>query len=174
MVTPSSKLMPLSKLLFLFYIVAEHFTSHESIKTELSEIQEKARISGGRFKQNQRFEEMRKLQDDLAEEQKEWRITKDTLEKELEAKYEEKLKIQSEIDKGLKDVKEQREQLYRKLEVLRNQGIELGQNLSVSKKEPTVSTNTSSSGSVQTVVEKTVGCVHMGGSRSTLGGMTVV
>ena len=149
---PSGQFMPLSKLLFLFPIVAEHFTSHESIKTELSEIQEKARISGGRFKQNQRFEEMRKLQDDLAQEQKEWRITKDTLEKELEAKYEEKLKIQSEIDKGLKDVKEQREQLYRKLEVLRNQGIELGPNLSVLKKEPAVSTSTSLSGSVQTVV----------------------
>ena len=71
----------------------------------------------------------------------------------FEAKYEEKLKIQSEIDKGLKDVKEQREQLYRKLEVLRNQGIELGPNLSVLKKEPAISTNTSSSGSVQTVVE---------------------
>ena len=33
-----------------------------SIKNELSEIQEKANISGGRYKQNQRFEEMRVLQ----------------------------------------------------------------------------------------------------------------
>ena len=38
--------------------------------------------------------------------------------------------FQSEIDRDLKDVKEQREQLYRKLEVLRAQGIELGPNLS--------------------------------------------
>ncbi len=40
---------------------------------------------------------------------------------------------QSEVDRGLKDVKEQRDQLYRKLEVLKAQGIELGPKLSVLK-----------------------------------------
>ena len=47
-------------------------------------------------------------------------------------------KFQTEIENGLKDVAEQREQLYRKLEVLRAQGIELGPNLSVLKNEPPV------------------------------------
>ena len=42
---------------------------------------------------------------------------------------------QCEIDRGLKDVKEQREQLFRKLEALRAQGIELGPNLAVIKND---------------------------------------
>ena len=66
---------------------------------------------------------MRTLQAKLARERKEQTTLLDTLEKEVEAKRKEKIKIQAEIDRDLKDVKEQREQLYRKLEVLRAQGI---------------------------------------------------
>ena len=36
-------------------LIAEHFTSHESIKTELSEIQEKASISG-KWKVQKKFD----------------------------------------------------------------------------------------------------------------------
>jgi len=127
-------------------LVAEHFTSLESIKNELSEIQEKANISGGRYKQNQRFEEMRVLQDKLAQEKKEWKSERETLKQEVEAKKQEKIRYQSEIDRDLKDVKEQREQLYRKLEVLRAQGIELGPNLSILKTDPAVLPSKSSPG----------------------------
>ena len=56
--------------------------------------------------------------------------------------------IQSDIERGLKDVKEQREQLYRMLEVLRAQGIELGPNLSVLKTDPSFPSKASSSGDV--------------------------
>lgn len=117
-------------------LVSEHFTSLESMRAELSEIREKANISGGRYKQNQRFEEMRRLQETLAQEQKDWLNKRDNLDQECEAKKAEMIKYQSEIDRGLKDVKDQREQLYRKLEVLRAQGIELGPNLSVLKTDP--------------------------------------
>ncbi len=42
--------------------------------------------------------------------------------------------IQAEVDHGLKDVKEQRDQLYRKLEMLKERGIEIiGPNMSVLK-----------------------------------------
>ena len=44
--------------------------------------------------------------------------------------------FQGEIDRGLKDVREQREQLYRKLDVLKAQGIELGPNMAVLKSDP--------------------------------------
>ena len=120
----------------LMCMVAEHFTSLESIKTELSEIREKSLISGGRYKQNQRFEEMRRLQETLALEKKEWLTQRDNLEAQCEAKKAEMQRCQDEIDRGLKDVRDQREQLYRKLEVLRAQGIELGPNLSVLKTDP--------------------------------------
>ena len=55
----------------------------------MSEIREKATLSGGRYKQNQKFEEMRRLQDTLAQEKKEWNIKKQSLEaeeKEMKAK----------------------------------------------------------------------------------------
>ena len=53
-----------------------------SIKAELSEIREKSNLSGGRYKQNQRFEEMRRLQDTLAIEKKDWFHRKEALEAE--------------------------------------------------------------------------------------------
>ena len=65
-------------------------TLFSSIKTELSEIREKATLSGGRYKQNQKFEEMRRLQDTLAQEKKEWKIKKGSLEAE-EKEYKAKM-----------------------------------------------------------------------------------
>lgn len=42
--------------------------------------------------------------------------------------------LQAEVDRSLKDVKEQRDQLYRKLDLLKAKGIEiLGPNMSVLK-----------------------------------------
>ena len=60
----------------------------------MSEIREKANISGGRYKQNQRFEEMRRLQDSLAQEKKEWITLRDTIEQEVQAKKAERHKYQ--------------------------------------------------------------------------------
>ena len=57
-----------------------------SIKAELSEITEKANISGGRYKQNQRFEEMRRNQETLAQEKKDWESERNSLNKEFQEK----------------------------------------------------------------------------------------
>ncbi len=43
--------------------------------------------------------------------------------------------FQAEVEKNERDIKEQREQLYRMLDALRAQGIELGPNLSVLKSD---------------------------------------
>ena len=59
-----------------------------SIKTELSEIREQANLSGGRYKQNQKFEEMRRLADTLVQEKKEWNHKKQYLEKEDQVRKE--------------------------------------------------------------------------------------
>ena len=72
----------------------ETFFYNFSIKTELSEIREKASISGGRYKQNQRFEEMRRLQETLAQEKKEWVTLKETMDQEVQAKKAEMHKYQ--------------------------------------------------------------------------------
>jgi hypothetical protein len=44
--------------------------------------------------------------------------------------------FKAEIESGRKDVREQREQLYRKLDVLKAQGIELGPNMAILKSDP--------------------------------------
>ena len=47
---------------------------------------------------------------------------KESLDAEMKAKREEMARSQSDIERGLKDVKEQRDQLYRKLDLLKAQG----------------------------------------------------
>lgn len=54
------------------------------------------------------------------------------------------------MDRNRKDIKEQREQLFRKLEVLRKyQGIELGPNMAILKSDPTVGFVTQQPGEVK-------------------------
>ena len=43
-------------------LINEHFTSLESLRSEVAEIREKNSVSGGRYKQNQELEELRYLQ----------------------------------------------------------------------------------------------------------------
>ena len=45
-------------------------------------------------------------------------------------------KFQANVERERQDVREQREQLYRKLDVLKAQGIELGPNMAVLKSDP--------------------------------------
>ena len=54
----------------------------------MSEIREQANLSGGRYKQNQKFEEMRRLADTLVQEKKEWNHKKQYLEKEDQVRKE--------------------------------------------------------------------------------------
>ena len=49
-------------------------------------------------------------------------VKKESLDSEMKAKREEMARSQSDIERGLKDVKEQRDQLYRKLDLLKAQG----------------------------------------------------
>ena len=65
-----------------------------SLKAELSEIREKSTIMGGRYKHNQLLEDVRNLQDSLAQEKKTWAVDKDTMEQEMEVKKKELAKIQ--------------------------------------------------------------------------------
>ena len=80
-------------VLYILALILAYFVFF-SVRAELSEIREKASISGGRYKQNQRFEEMRRLQDTLAREQKEWAVKKELLEQEIEVKKVEMQKYQ--------------------------------------------------------------------------------
>eukprot|EP00094_Tigriopus_californicus_P002858 TCALIF_02756-PA protein Name:"Similar to AKAP13 A-kinase anchor protein 13 (Homo sapiens)" AED:0.12 eAED:0.12 QI:0/0.64/0.6/0.73/1/1/15/1980/1495 len=121
----------------LMCMVSEHFTSLESMKAEISEIRDRSSVMGGRYKHNQQLEELRNLQDRMVHEKRAWQKEKEAMEMEMESKKKQMAKTQAEIDRGLKDVKEQRDQLYRKLDLLKGQGIEImGPNMSVLKTEP--------------------------------------
>ena len=66
----------------------------------MSEIREQANLSGGRYKQNQKFEEMRRLADTLVQEKKEWNHKKQYLEKEDQVRKEKMEKDQVDICLG--------------------------------------------------------------------------
>merc|ERR1719195_1598688 len=97
-------------------MVSEHFTSLESIKVELHECKERATLGYGRYKHNQQLEELRNLQEQLSSERRSWQLFRDEQDRDLAEK---------------RDVEEQRNKLYRKLETLQAQGFEIGTNMTV-------------------------------------------
>lgn len=115
-----------------------------SLKTEVREIREKSSVMGGRYKQNQQLEELRYLQDNLGKEKLQWQLQKEAEEQHLELKKKEMARMQAEVDRERKEVQEQKDQLFRKLDLLKAQGIEIGPNMSVLKTASTVDPNSSS------------------------------
>jgi ribosomal protein S25 len=64
------------------------------LKAELSEIREKSTIMGGRYKHNQLLEDLRHLQESLAQEKKSWSQEKELMEQDMETKKRELAKYQ--------------------------------------------------------------------------------
>ena len=112
-------------------MVSEHFTSLESIKVELSECKERATLGYGRYKHNQQLEELRNLQEQLTSERRHWEQVKDEQEREMVEKSEQMTKMAAALEQEKRDVEEQRNKLYRKLETLQAQGFEIGTNMTV-------------------------------------------
>ena len=112
-------------------MVSEHFTSLESIKVELSECKEKATFGYGRYKHNQQLEELRNLQEQLTSERRHWEQVKDEQERDMMEKSEQMTKMAAALEQEKRDVEEQRNKLYRKLETLQAQGFEIGTNMTV-------------------------------------------
>ncbi len=70
----------------------------------------------------------------MGREKLQWQLEREAAEQEMLSKRKELARTQLEVERGMKDVKEQRDQLYRKLDLLKAQGIEiLGPNMSVLK-----------------------------------------
>ena len=112
-------------------MVSEHFTSLESIKVELSECKEKATFGYGRYKHNQQLEELRNLQEQLTSERRHWEQVKEEQERDMLEKSEQMTKMAAALEQEKRDVEEQRNKLYRKLETLQAQGFEIGTNMTV-------------------------------------------
>merc|ERR1711892_1531737 len=112
-------------------MVSEHFTSFEGFKVELTECKERAALGWGRYKHNQQLEELRTLQEQLSQERRMWQAHKEGQEKDICDKQEVMNKMQSILEQERKDVEQQRNKLYRKLEALQAQGFDIGPNMAV-------------------------------------------
>lgn len=75
------------------------------------------------YRHNDQLEELRNLQDRLQEEKTTWLKQKENQERELEEQRTQQMLLQEQIRKEQQDIQEQREQLYRKMEILSSQGL---------------------------------------------------
>lgn len=83
---------------------------------------------------NDQLEELRNLQDRLQEEKTTWLKQKESQERELEEQRNQQMLLQEQIRKEQQDIQEQREQLYRKMEILSSQGLLISPSVSLKKK----------------------------------------
>jgi len=112
-------------------IVSENYTSQNSLKLEVTEWKEKAALGLGRYKHNQQLEQLRSQQEQLSEDRRSWAIKKQEQDKEFRSKSEALAKLQASLEQEKKDVEQQRDKLYRKLEALKAQGIDISPNMTV-------------------------------------------
>ncbi|XP_044263420.1 rho guanine nucleotide exchange factor 28 isoform X4 [Tribolium madens] len=112
----------------LLCIISQLMTTNESYQAQLNAL--KVGGEGARqYRHNQQLEELRNLQDKLSGEKAAWIATRDQEAKELEEKKAELLKLQEQIRIEQEDIKEQREQLFRKMEKLTNKGLIISPNV---------------------------------------------
>ncbi|KAF2896435.1 hypothetical protein ILUMI_09740, partial [Ignelater luminosus] len=113
----------------LLCIISQLMTSNESLQAHLITI--KGGADSGKYRHNQQLEELRNLQDKLSAEKTAWAMVREQEGKELEDKRAELLKLQEQIRAEQIDITQQREQLYRKMEILTNQGLLISPNVAL-------------------------------------------
>ncbi|KAG8242498.1 hypothetical protein J6590_063612 [Homalodisca vitripennis] len=117
-------------------IISQQMTSIDSLQAQLAAC--KAQLAGeeGRerrpiYRHNQQLEELRNLQDKLTHEKEAWQRERETEERDLEERKAQLLRLQEQVHTEKADVAQQREQLYRRLEVLASQGVVISPTLGV-------------------------------------------
>ncbi|CAH1126288.1 unnamed protein product [Ceutorhynchus assimilis] len=111
----------------LLCIISQLMTTNGSLQAQISS------VKGGdkHNRHNQQLEELRNLQDKLSVEKASWAASKEQEEKELEEKRQELLRLQEQVRAEQNDITQQRDQLYRKMEVLTSQGLLISPNTSI-------------------------------------------
>uniref|UniRef100_A0A1A9WU98 DH domain-containing protein n=1 Tax=Glossina brevipalpis TaxID=37001 RepID=A0A1A9WU98_9MUSC len=112
----------------LLCIISQQMTAIHSLQLQLALYRENPKAS---YTHNDQLEELRNLQDKLQEEKTLWMRQREHQEQELAEKKRALDKIQEQIKMEEEDIKQQREQLYRKMEVLSSQGLLLSPNTPV-------------------------------------------
>lgn len=83
------------------------------------------------YRHDDQLEELRNLQDKLQDEKTVWLKQKESQERELDERRQHQDALQKQIRAEQEDIKQQREQLYRKMEKLSSQGILLSANVAI-------------------------------------------
>lgn len=112
----------------LLCIISQQMTTIQSLQNQLNNFRENPRTM---YRHNDQLEELRNLQDRLQEEKTTWIRQKEQQEREIEEERQKQKKLQEEIEKKQQDIQEQREQLYRKMEILTSQGLLISPNVAI-------------------------------------------
>ncbi|XP_018579324.1 rho guanine nucleotide exchange factor 18 isoform X1 [Anoplophora glabripennis] len=113
----------------LLCIISQLMTTNESLQAQITTLRGGA--DSKQYRHNQQLEELRNFQDRLSGEKAAWAATRDQEVKELEEKKAELLRLQEQIRAEQNDITQQREQLYRKMEVLTSQGLLISPNVAI-------------------------------------------
>lgn len=102
-------------------------TTIDSLKAQLSSRKEGSlgKSSGNRPNPNRQLEELRNLQDQLSREKAAFRATSQQERTQLQEERAELSRIRDQLAAEQRDVTQQRDQLYRRLEALERQGVSL-------------------------------------------------
>ncbi|XP_017015810.2 rho guanine nucleotide exchange factor 18 [Drosophila takahashii] len=119
----------------LLCIISQQMTSIHNLQLQLALYRESPRSSA--YTHKDQLEELRNLQDKQQEEKTAWQRQQKQQQEELAEMRAQQLQLQKQIKAEQEDVRQQREQLYRKMELLSSQGLLL----SPSTPLPIVNTN---------------------------------
>ncbi|XP_076268316.1 rho guanine nucleotide exchange factor 18 cysts isoform X3 [Rhynchophorus ferrugineus] len=111
----------------LLCIISQLMTTNGSLQAQLANL----KGSDKQYRHNQQLEELRNLQDKLSGEKASWAAMKEQEEKEIEEKRQGLLRLQEQVQAEQNDINQQRDQLYRKMEVLTSQGLLISPNVAI-------------------------------------------
>jgi A-kinase anchor protein 18 len=112
----------------LLCIISQQMTTIQSLQSQLNNYRENPKTM---YRHNDQLEELRNLQDRLQEEKTSWLKQKEQQEKELDEERKSQKILKEQIKKEQQDIQEQREQLFRKMEMLSNQGLLISPNVAI-------------------------------------------
>jgi A-kinase anchor protein 18 len=104
----------------LLCIISQQMTTIQSLQHSLNNYRDNPKNI---YRHNDQLEELRNLQDKLQEEKTVWLKQKEQQEHELDEQKQAQKALQEKIKAEQEDIKQQREQLYRKMEILSSQGL---------------------------------------------------
>lgn len=136
----------------LLCIISQQMTTIQSLQSQLNNYRDNPKTM---YRHNDQLEELRNLQDRLQEEKTTWLKQKEHQEREIEEERKRQKILQEQIKKEQQDIQEQREQLYRKMEILSNQGLLISPNVAIPVSQVSANVTSETDGQTSSIEEQT-------------------